>query len=42
MQTFEQALARLVDSDMADTDEAADVTRNGRIARHDPTPTGSR
>lgn len=42
MQTLEQALTRLVDSDMADTDDAADVTRTGRIARHDPAPTGSR
>ena len=33
MQTFEQALARLVDADLADTDGAADVTRIGRIPR---------
>jgi len=33
MQTFEQALARLVDADLADTVDAANVTRNGRIAR---------
>ena len=38
MQTFEQALSRLVDSDLADSDDAANVTRNGQITRHDVTP----
>jgi len=41
MQTFEQALSRLVESDLADTDDAAQVTRNGRITRHASTPTPS-
>ncbi len=41
MQTFQQALARLVDSDMADSDDAAKVTRNGRITRHEASPTGA-
>ena len=38
MQTFEQALSRLVDSDLADSDDAANVTRNGQITRHDVMP----
>ena len=41
MQTFEQALSRLVDSHLADSDDAANVTRNGQITRHDVAPAGT-
>lgn len=42
MQTVEQALSRLVDLEMADTAAAADVRRNGRIARHQVSSTAPR
>jgi len=42
MQTFDQALARLVDSDLADTDDAASVTPTGRFARADITAARTR
>jgi Tfp pilus assembly pilus retraction ATPase PilT len=39
MQTFEQALGRLLDSELADTADAASVSRNARYARRTVTRT---
>jgi twitching motility protein PilT len=41
MQTFEHALSRLVESDLADVDDAAQMMRSGRITRHATMPATS-